>query len=937
MAAGAGQRAAGSSRSSSRSGGRLMAGAGSRPPGCGQSAGGTSAPVTAPRPRPRVGHGGDGSPAAVGARGWNPPPSPSLSLPSSPPRRPASGALPRSGGTPRGLPAALRAGPSGGPSDSGKGDPRPRRAQCPAPSGGASGAAPRPSPALPPPASSGTHLGSARLGPVPHGSAPRRGSAGGRRGGPGGAGRGRAAGGGPGVHARADTCKHARARGHLRAPADAPASARTRAYAGVPSAPVHTRTRTCKCRRASAHARPYVNKRKWMHTPAHTCKRTRTAPPATRTPCSSTQGTAAALAARRRTPCPHARCVCTEARTLCPNGRPTHARLPCPPPPSTCHRVRCHRPERPPCHPGATRRARPRAAAVSRARGGGRGGPRSAAAQMSGAGPGCSKQNSCAASHFPAFAAKNSKCREVPAAAVPGGGAVEGRCQGHPALVPAAAGRCWPRSVGTRTLRHGLLRCKTLPEAPRDERPGPAALGTAFPSPAVAVATHPSPGHPCAGPGPGTSPASSGGTWRGGSPQPVPAARRAPPAAAPPAEAIRRPMAAAASRKNSARAARAGQAQRGGATLPLPPPFPPPPCTSSRVTGTGGPVMGHGTGRCVPGSLLPSPGMRECIDFPPGCSSQRSFVSGPRADPSDALCLCSARGPPGDSLHCSAQLAAIGTASGSPCPAGARGARGGDLCSPRLRVLSRGEAAVGMGHAGMRAVPSARSKDGGHPCPGAVSPRAGLAPLAPGQGCGTQGPHWAQHSPHSIPHPVADEHSPSTGTRSLHGSCTFLPGLGLLRPCRLIPCHCPCRTGSSPTAPPCAGHIIPSRPPIAAAPTGPDTVQKVAADGTAAAAEARRGLIARCLHPHGSTRRGVEAPQSRRSQPHLRLPSPLLPWDGAAAAALPLSRSAAGCQAGAGAEGGPQGRIPVPNKGRSVLRAPRGTGHGADGRAGPAP
>lgn len=396
-------------------------------------------------------------------------------------------------------------------------------------------------------------------------------------------------------------------------------------------------------------------------------------------------------------------------------------------------------------------------------------------------------------------------------------------------------------------------------------------------------------------------------------------------------------MAAAASRKNSARAARAGQAQRGGATLPLPPPFPPPPCTSSRVTGTGGPVMGHGTGRCVPGSLLPSPGMRECIDFPPGCSSQRSFVSGPRADPSDALCLCSARGPPGDSLHCSAQLAAIGTASGSPCPAGARGARGGDLCSPRLRVLSRGEAAVGMGHAGMRAVPSARSKDGGHPCPGAVSPRAGLAPLAPGQGCGTQGPHWAQHSPHSVPHPVADEHSPSTGTRSLHGSCTFLPGLGLLRPCRLIPCHCPCRTGSSPTAPPCAGHIIPSRPPIAAAPTGPDAVQKVAADGTAAAAEAQRGLIARCLHPHGSTRRGVEAPQSRRSQPHLRLPSPLLPWDGAAAAALPLSRSAAGCQAGAGAEGGPQGRIPVPNKGRSVLRAPRGTGHGADGRAGPAP
>lgn len=42
--------------------------------------------------------------------------------------------------------------------------------------------------------------------------------------------------------------------------------------------------------------------------------------------------------------------------------------------------------------------------------------PRSAAAQMSGPGPARSKQNSSAASHFPAAAAKNSKCRVVPAA-----------------------------------------------------------------------------------------------------------------------------------------------------------------------------------------------------------------------------------------------------------------------------------------------------------------------------------------------------------------------------------------------------------------------------------------------------------------------------------------------------------------------------------------
>lgn len=374
MAAGAGQRAAGSSRSSSRSGGRLMAGAGSRPPGCGQSAGGDvssgyGTPPAAPR-RARRGRlagcrrGARVEPAAL------PVVKPSF-IPTATPRKRRSAPLRRNAaraacsatGRAERWPLRQREGRSPTPPRSVPRAVR-RSLRCrPA-------SAPRP----PPPASSGTHLGSARLGPVPHGSAPRRGSAGGRRGGPGGAGRGRAAGGGPGVHARADTCKHARARGHLRAPADAPASARTRAYAGVPSAPVHTRTRTCKCRRASAHARPFVNKRKWMHTPAHTCKRTRTAPPATRTPCSSTQGTAAALAARRRTPCPHARCVCTEARTLYPNGRPTHARLPCPPPPSTCHRVRCHRPERPPCHPGATRRARPRAAAVSRARGGAGGG-----------------------------------------------------------------------------------------------------------------------------------------------------------------------------------------------------------------------------------------------------------------------------------------------------------------------------------------------------------------------------------------------------------------------------------------------------------------------------------------------------------------------------------------------------------------------------------
>lgn len=440
MAAGAGQRAAGSSRSSSRSGGRLMAGAGSRPPGCGQSAGGDvssgyGTPPAAPR-RARRGRlagcrrGARVEPAAlpVVTPSFIPTATPRKRR-SAPLRRNAARAACRATGRAERWPLRQREGRSPTPPRSVPRAVR-RSLRCrPA-------SAPRP----PPPASSGTHLGSARLGPVPHGSAPRRGSAGGRRGGPGGAGRGRAAGGGPGVHARADTCKHARARGHLRAPADAPASARTRAYAGVPSAPVHTRTRTCKCRRASAHARPYVNKRKWMHTPAHTCKRTRTAPPATRTPCSSTQGTAAALAARRRTPCPHARCVCTEARTLYPNGRPTHARLPCPPPPSTCHRVRCHRPERPPCHPGATRRARPRAAAVSRARGGGRGGPRSAAAQMSGAGPGCSKQNSCAASHFPAFAAKNSKCREVPAAAVPGGGGRGGTLPGPPRSRPSGGG-----------------------------------------------------------------------------------------------------------------------------------------------------------------------------------------------------------------------------------------------------------------------------------------------------------------------------------------------------------------------------------------------------------------------------------------------------------------------------------------------------------------
>lgn len=280
MAAGAGQRAAGSSRSSSRSGGRLMAGAGSRPPGCGQSAGGTSAPVTAPRPRPRVGHGGDGSPAAVGARGWNPPPSPSLSLPSSPPRRPASGALPRSGGTPRGLPAALRAGPSGGPSDSGKGDPRPRRAQCPAPSGGASGAAPRPPPALPPPRVQ-RHppgLGAARPGPARLRPAPRqRGRA---------AGRPRRGGAGPGGGGRPGgtrACRHVQTRAGTRPPASTCRRTCERA---------HTRIRRCaECTRAYANThvqmqackRTRASVRKQAQMDAHTCAHLQTH--AHRTPC----------------------------------------------------------------------------------------------------------------------------------------------------------------------------------------------------------------------------------------------------------------------------------------------------------------------------------------------------------------------------------------------------------------------------------------------------------------------------------------------------------------------------------------------------------------------------------------------------------------------------------------------------------------------------
>lgn len=113
------------------------------------------------------------------------------------------------------------------------------------------------------------------------------------------------------------------------------------------------------------------------------------------------------------------------------------------------------------------------------------------------------------------------------------------------------------------------------------------------------------------------------------------------------------------------------------------------------------------------------------------------------------------------------------------------------------------------------------------------------------------------------PSTAADEHCPSTETHSPHGPCTFLPGLGPLRPCQLIPCHCPCCTRSSPTSPPCAGQIIPSRPPIAAVPTGPDAVQKVAADGTAVAMEAQRILIAR----RRSAARLSPVPPSPRQHP----------------------------------------------------------------------
>lgn len=220
---------------------------------------------------------------------------------------------------------------------------------------------------------------------------------------------------------------------------------------------------------------------------------------------------------------------------------------------------------------------------------------------------------------------------------------MEGRCQGHPALVPVAAGGCWPRSTRTRTLRHGLPRCKTLPEALRDERQGLAALNTR-PHHRLWRCRHiHPPGIPVPVPGRGMSPASSSRTWCGGSPRPVPAARQAPPAAAPPAEAIRRLRAAAVSRKNSARAARAGQAQRGGATLPLPPP------ALRRLPRDGDGWAGAGVTGWDGASLDLSSRPQECGNasiFRPA-APQHSFVSGPRADPSDALCLCGVRGPPG--------------------------------------------------------------------------------------------------------------------------------------------------------------------------------------------------------------------------------------------------------------------------------------------------
>lgn len=452
-------------------------------------------------------------------------------------------------------------------------------------------------------------LGAARPGPARPRPAPRqRGRAAGRprRGGAGLGGGGRPGG--------TRACRHVQTRAGTRPPASTcrHTCERTHTCAKCARAAVQTQTRTCKCRLGqgphSAGKCTHTPVSKQARTGARTC--TQRANAHAPHPLPRTRLAPARRAQMQPSPLPNARRALTPIVRVhrCTHALPTR---PCDTRtavPSTSLHVPPHPvppPRTPavprPCHPGATRWAHPGAAAGSRARGGG-GGPRSAAAQMSGAGPGCSKQNSCAASHFPAAAAKNSKCREVPAAAVPGG-------PWRDAARATPLSSRWQR-VGAGRAPRGRGRCVT---GCRVARLCPRRCGTrgrAWPRSTLVPITG------CGGADASIPRASLCRSQAGGCPLP-PAAGRGAVTARGRCQQLGRPRQQRPHLQKPSGVS--GPRPCPGKTAPeLPGPgrprggvprcrCPPPPCAGSRVTGTGGPVLGSRDGMERPWISPPVP------------------------------------------------------------------------------------------------------------------------------------------------------------------------------------------------------------------------------------------------------------------------------------------------------------------------------------------
>lgn len=357
-------------------------------------------------------------------------------------------------------------------------------------------------------------LGAARPGPARPRPAPRqRGRAAGRprRGGAGLGGGGRPGG--------TRACRHVQTRAGTRPPASTcrHTCERTHTCAKCARAAVQTQTRTCKCRLGqgphSAGKCTHTPVSKQARTGARTC--TQRANAHAPHPLPRTRLAPARRAQMQPSPLPNARRALTPIVRVhrCTHALPTR---PCDTRtavPSTSLHVPPHPvppPRTPavprPCHPGATRWAHPGAAAGSRARGGG--GAGGGRAQLR---PRCLARAQAAANKIPALPpifqpllpriASAERCRQRLCR-----GGRGGTLPGPPRSRPGGSGWVLAALHEDEDAASRVAALQDFARGAAGREAGPGRAQHSSPSPAVAVPTHPSPGHPCAGPRPGDVP-----------------------------------------------------------------------------------------------------------------------------------------------------------------------------------------------------------------------------------------------------------------------------------------------------------------------------------------------------------------------------------------------------------------------------------------------